>query len=176
MLRMLAATPKSPPLRYLRLAPPKPGSIPTVLPLGEFGRQNQDHLQFAASNDARVGIEKNPALVQIASEAGGLYRSGLGLDRDRHPRRNPLSGATFTLDVCHEKGSVPQRRRRSSVVGLQSSRRQWLTTEDCADRYSPSGRRERTAGTTRACSMVGALLERSLTSTSCLLSLAPVIE
>ena len=62
MLRMLAATPKSPPF--------SPSSTLTTdarqhthcfVAVGEFGRQNQDHLQFAAGNDARVGIEKDPA-------------------------------------------------------------------------------------------------------------------
>ena len=87
MLRMLAATPKSPPSSLSStLHHRRPAAYPLFRAVGEFGRQNQDHLQLAAGDDARVGIEKDPALVQIASEAGGLDRPGLGLDGNWHPR------------------------------------------------------------------------------------------
>ena len=77
MLRILAATPKFPPsLAVFHSHHRRPAAYPLFFAVGEFGRQNQDHLQFAAGTDSRVGIEKDSTGVQIASEAGGLDRPG----------------------------------------------------------------------------------------------------
>ena len=108
MLRMLAATPKSPPLFAIFYSDHRgPAAYPLFLAVGEFRRQNQDHLQLASGHDARVGIKKNAAGVQIASKSGGLDRPLLGFDRDRHPRRDALSGPAFAFDVRHENWSLP---------------------------------------------------------------------
>ena len=40
----------------------------------------------------------------------------------------PLSGAAFTFDVCHEKWSVPQKSRQSSVVSRQLKTKTSQTT------------------------------------------------
>ena len=87
-----------------------PAAHPLSFTVGEFRRENQDHFQLAPSDNTRVGIEKHSARIQIASEAGGRDRPALGLDGDRHARRNALPGAAFTLDVRHEEWSVPQLR------------------------------------------------------------------
>ena len=53
MLRMLAATPKSPRLRYLRLCTTDAWQhTHCFYAVCEFGRQDQDHLQLTARNDA----------------------------------------------------------------------------------------------------------------------------
>ncbi len=124
MLRMLAATPKSPPSSLSStLITDALQHTHCFCAMGEFGRQNQDHLQLASGNDARIGIEKDAAGVQVASKAGGLNLPLLGLDGDRHPRRNPRPGTAFALELRHEKWSLPQAHGRDDrflgMTGVQ---------------------------------------------------------
>ena len=87
-----------------------PAAYPLFFAVGKFGRQNQDHLQLTAGNDARIGIEKDAAGVQVASETGGLDCPLLRFDGDRHPRHEALPGAAFALDVFSRQSSVKDAR------------------------------------------------------------------
>ena len=63
---------------------------PLLFALSNFGRQYQNHFQFAAGNNPRVGIKKNSAGTQISGHAGSGSIHARGRDGNRDPHRKTL--------------------------------------------------------------------------------------
>src|SRR5581483_470116 len=76
---------------------------PTLVTLGDLGRENQNHLKFTPFSNLRIGIEEDSAFAEVPREARDFLLIRPGTDGNRHLDGNTFSGATLSGGTAHKE-------------------------------------------------------------------------